>query len=56
MPTEAWRQIGPSAHEIQPAVVMLRHYVPKVQGSCQFLTGSAAEIARELMGKIRAAS
>lgn len=47
--------LGLAAQELQPAVVMLRQYVPKVQGNCKFLSGSAAEIARELMEKIRAA-
>ncbi|MBD5802192.1 Electron transfer flavoprotein subunit beta [Azoarcus sp. Aa7] len=47
--------LGLTAQELQPAVVMLRQYVPKVQGNCKFLTGSAAEIARQLLEKIRPA-
>lgn len=47
--------LGLTAQDLQPAVVMLRQYVPKVQGNCKFLTGSPAEIARELIEKIRAA-
>lgn len=47
--------LGLTAGQLQPAVVLLRQYVPKVQGNCQFLTGSPADIARQLLEKIRAA-
>ena len=47
--------LGLSAEQLQPAVVLLKQYVPQVQGNCQFLTGSSADVARQLMEKIRAA-
>ncbi|NMG76479.1 electron transfer flavoprotein subunit beta/FixA family protein [Aromatoleum diolicum] len=47
--------LGLTAQQLQPAVVLLKQYVPKVQGNCQFLTGGPADVARQLIEKIRAA-
>lgn len=46
--------LGLSAAELTPAVVLTRQFVPEVQGNCEFLSGSAADVARQLLEKLRA--
>ncbi len=47
--------LGLDATSLAPQVVLERQYVPQVQGNCELLSGSAAEIAQALMQRIRAA-
>lgn len=42
------------ADKLQPSVVMTQQFVPEVQGNCEFLTGSPAEVAQQLIAKLRA--
>jgi electron transfer flavoprotein beta subunit len=46
--------LGLTADELQPVVVTLRQLVPAVSGNCEFLQGTAAETARELLRRLRA--
>ena len=46
--------LGLGADELRPVVVTLRQLVPAVSGNCEFLQGSAAETARELVRRLRA--
>ena len=46
--------LGLPATELQPQVVLTRQFVPEVQGNCEFLSGSPAEVARQLFDKLRA--
>lgn len=48
--------LGLSADELKPRVVLVKQYVPEVQGNCEFLTGSPAEVAKQLITKLRADS
>ena len=48
--------LGLSADELTPRVVLVKQYVPEVQGNCEFLTGSPAEVAKQLITKLRADS
>jgi len=48
--------LGLSADELTPRVVLVNQYVPEVQGNCEFLTGSPAEVAKQLITKLRADS
>lgn len=46
--------------ELDPAALVAsirlqRQFVPQIQGNCEFIKGSPADIARELMARIRAA-
>jgi len=45
--------LGLSAKELTPGVVLSRQYVPEVQGNCEFIEGSPAEAARILIEKLR---
>lgn len=47
--------LGLAADALEPAVVLTRQFVPQVQGNCEFLTGTPAQIAQALMERIRAA-
>ncbi len=46
--------LGLSAQELTPGVVLSKQYVPEVQGNCEFIEGSPAEAARILIDKLRA--
>ncbi len=46
--------LGLSADELKPGVVLLRQFVPEVQGNCEFLQGAPADVARQLLEKLRA--
>lgn len=47
--------LGLDAARLEPKVVLTRQYVPQIQGNCEFLSGSAAEVAKALMERIRRA-
>ena len=49
-------ELGLSAEDLQPRTVLIKQYVPEVQGNCEFLEGSAAEVAAQLIEKLRADS
>ena len=54
-PTEvSVASLGLAASELKPGVVLMRQFVPEVQGNCEFLKGSPAEVARQLLDKLRA--
>ncbi|KYC28845.1 putative Electron transfer flavoprotein, beta subunit [Sterolibacterium denitrificans] len=54
-PTEiSLASLNLSAGELQPNVVLTRQFVPEVQGNCEFLSGSPAEVAQQLFDKLRA--
>ena len=46
--------LGLSADELKPGVVLMRQFVPEVQGNCEFLIGTPADVARQLLEKLRA--
>lgn len=46
--------LGVDSAQLAPGVRLLRQYVPDVQGNCEFLQGSPAEVARQLLAKLRA--
>ncbi|RLQ21066.1 electron transfer flavoprotein subunit beta/FixA family protein [Seongchinamella sediminis] len=48
--------LGLSPEQLAPRVILEKQYVPQVQGNCEFLEGSPAEIARTLVEKLRADS
>ena len=48
--------LGLSADELTPKVVMTKQFVPEVQGNCEFIEGSPAEAAQTLIDKLRADS
>lgn len=50
----ALTSLGLSATELAPAVTLVRQQLPVVNGNCQFLQGSAAETARQLVERLRA--
>ncbi|MBP9714208.1 MAG: electron transfer flavoprotein subunit beta/FixA family protein [Sterolibacterium sp.] len=54
-PTEiSIASLGLAADELKSNVILTRQFVPEVQGNCEFLTGSPAEVARQLLDKLRA--
>jgi electron transfer flavoprotein beta subunit len=52
----AVNDLGLSAEDLTAKVVLSKQLVPQVQGSCEFLEGSPAEVAQTLMEKLRADS
>ncbi len=46
--------LGLSGEDLAPRVVPVRQELPVVSGNCEFLRGSAAETARQLIGHLRA--
>ena len=46
--------LGLSAAELAPSVELVRQQLPVLNGNCQLLQGSAAEVARQLMDRLRA--
>ncbi len=47
--------LGIDAAALTPSITLQRQFVPQIQGNCEFLSGSPAEIAKALMERIRAA-
>jgi electron transfer flavoprotein beta subunit len=47
-------ELGLSEQELTPGTVLTRQFVPEVQGNCEFLQGSAEEVAKQLCEKLRA--
>lgn len=45
--------LGLSAADLTPKVELLKQFVPKIQGNCEFLKGSPAEVAKQLMERLR---
>jgi electron transfer flavoprotein beta subunit len=55
VPTEITAaSLGLAAGELKAGVVLLRQFVPEVQGNCEFLTGAPADVARQLLERLRA--
>ncbi len=48
--------LGLRGEELTPTARLLRQFVPEVQGNCEFLQGSPAEMARQLTERLRAQS
>ena len=46
--------LGLTAADLAASVEVVRQELPVVSGNCQFLEGSAAEMARDLIGRLRA--
>jgi electron transfer flavoprotein beta subunit len=46
--------LGLAPGELAPAVSLLRQFVPAIQGNCEILRGSAAEVAQQLVARLRA--
>ncbi|MBM5810504.1 MAG: electron transfer flavoprotein subunit beta/FixA family protein [Gammaproteobacteria bacterium] len=46
--------LGLGTDELRPVVVPLRQVIPAVSGHCEFLQGSAPDVARELVRRLRA--
>ena len=49
-------ELGLSADALAPKVTLTRQFVPEIQGNCEFLTGSPAEVAQKLIENLRADS
>ena len=47
--------LGLDAAALEPQVVLKRQFVPQVQGNCEFLSGTPAQIVQALMQHIRQA-
>ncbi len=47
-------ELGLSAEALAPSVEVVQQRIPVVSGNCQFLKGSAAETARQLIDRLRA--
>lgn len=48
------QDLGLSDADLIPNVVLCKQYVPEVQGNCEFLEGSPADVAKVLIDKLRA--
>jgi len=48
--------LGLSEADLVTQVPLVKQYVPEVQGNCEFLEGSAEDIAKQLLAKLRADS
>jgi len=46
--------LGLDEAALAPSITLKRQFVPQIQGNCEFLSGSPAEIAKALMERIRA--
>lgn len=46
--------LGLDGSALKAEVVLTRQFVPTVQGNCEFLTGSPAEVAQQLLARLRA--
>ena len=46
--------LGVDANAVAPRVTLSKMFVPEVQGNCEFLQGTPAEVARELIRRLRA--
>jgi electron transfer flavoprotein beta subunit len=49
-------ELGLSTDDLTEKVVLSQQFVPQVQNNCEFLEGSAAEVAQALMEKLRSDS
>jgi electron transfer flavoprotein beta subunit len=49
-------ELGLSADALAPKVKLTKQFVPEIQGDCEFLTGSPAEVAQKLIENLRADS
>ena len=49
-------ELSLSENQLTPGTVLIKQFVPEVQGNCEFLEGSAQEIAEQLLAKLRAES
>ena len=49
-------ELGLAADALAPKVKLVKQYVPEIQGNCEFLTGSPAEVAQKLIENLRADS
>ena len=50
----ALSSLGLPAEALQPRVQLIKQYVPEVQGHCEFIDGTPAEVAARLFEKLRA--
>lgn len=48
--------LGLTREELTARVRLIRQFVPQVQGNCEFLEGAPAEVARQLVERLRAQS
>ena len=48
--------LGLGEAELQPRVMMTRQFVPEVQGNCEFLEGEPAQVADQLIDRLKADS
>ena len=48
--------LGLSEEALTPGTVLIKQFVPEVQGNCEFLEGSPEEVAVQLIAKLRADS
>lgn len=46
--------LGLGAEDLVPGTVLVRQFVPEVQGNCEFLEGTPAEVSRGLVDRLRA--
>ncbi|MBL0122958.1 MAG: hypothetical protein IPP88_09580 [Betaproteobacteria bacterium] len=46
--------LGLGASELAPRAQLLSQFVPQVHGNCEFIQGSPADAARELLARLRA--
>jgi electron transfer flavoprotein beta subunit len=55
VPTEVTAaSLGLGAADLAPRAQLLSQFVPQVHGNCEFIHGSPADAARELLAKLRA--
>ncbi len=47
-------ELGLGAEQLQPQAILVRQFVPELQGNCEFLEGSPAEVAQQLFARLRA--
>ncbi len=48
--------LGLSADDLAPKTILCQQEVPEIQGNCEFLEGSAEDVAKQLLEKLRADS
>lgn len=49
-------ELGLGEAELQPRVMLTRQFVPEVQGNCEFLEGEPAQVADQLIARLKADS
>ena len=47
-------ELGLSAEQLQPQAILVKQFVPELQGNCEFLQGSPGEVAQQLFARLRA--